>query len=216
MSEEFQAHVFDSFSRERTSTQSGVKGTGLGMVITRNIVDMMGGTISLTSKEGKGTEFVVTLNFKIPEKLKSLGVKEESLQQMERENCYSGKKVLLVEDNELNREIATALLEEIGITVDSVEDGTDAVERMNEVDDERYDLIFMDIQMPKMDGYMTTREIRTLKNNKKANIPIIAMTANAFEEDKKKAFKAGMNAHIAKPIDIKTILVVFDQVFGTS
>ena len=178
------------------------------------IVDMMGGTISLTSKEGKGTEFVVTLNFKIPEKLKSLGVKEESLQQMERENCYSGKKVLLVEDNELNREIATALLEEIGITVDSVEDGTDAVERMNEVDDERYDLIFMDIQMPKMDGYMTTREIRTLKNNKKANIPIIAMTANAFEEDKKKAFKAGMNAHIAKPIDINTILAVFDQVFG--
>lgn len=216
MSEKFQAHVFEPFSRERTSTQSGVKGTGLGMVITRNIVDMMGGTISLTSKEGKGTEFVVTLNFKILEKSKPLGVKEESLQQMERENCYSGKKVLLVEDNELNREIATALLEEIGITVDSVEDGTDAVERMNEVDDERYDLIFMDIQMPKMDGYMTTREIRTLKNNKKANIPIIAMTANAFEEDKKKAFKAGMNAHIAKPIDIKTILVVFDQVFGTS
>lgn len=216
MSEKFQAHVFDPFSRERTSTQSGVKGTGLGMAITRNIVDMMGGTISLTSKEGKGTEFVVTLNFKILEKSKPLGVKEESLQQMERENCYSGKKVLLVEDNELNREIATALLEEIGITVDSVEDGTDAVERMNEVDDERYDLIFMDIQMPKMDGYMTTREIRTLKNNKKANIPIIAMTANAFEEDKKKAFKAGMNAHIAKPIDIKTILAVFDQVFGTS
>lgn len=216
MSEKFQAHVFDPFSRERTSTQSGVKGTGLGMAITRNIVDMMGGTISLTSKEGKGTEFVVTLNFKIPEKSKSLGVKEESLQQTERENRYSGKKVLLVEDNELNREIATALLEEIGITVDSVEDGTDAVERMNEVDDERYDLIFMDIQMPKMDGYMTTREIRTLKNSKKANIPIVAMTANAFEEDKQKAFKAGMNAHIAKPIDIKTILAVFNQVFGTT
>ena len=89
------------------------------------------------------------------------------------------------------------------------------VHRMNEVDDDRYDLIFMDIQMPKMDGYMTTREIRTLKNNRKANIPIVAMTANAFEEDKKKAFKAGMNAHIAKPIDIKTILAVFDRVFGT-
>ena len=118
------------------------------------------------------------------------------------------------EMNELNREIATALLEEIGIIVDSVEDGTDAVERMNEVEDDRYDLIFMDIQMPKMNGYMTTREIRTLKNNKKANIPIVAMTANAFEEDKKKAFKAGMNAHVAKPIDIKTILAVFDQVFG--
>lgn len=213
MSEEFQAHVFDSFSRERTSTQSGMNGTGLGMAITRNIVDMMGGTISLTSKEGKGTEFVVTLNFKILEKAT---VYEPISQQTERENRYSCKKVLLVEDNELSREIATALLEEIGISVDSVEDGTDAVERMNEVEDDRYDLIFMDIQMPKMDGYMTTREIRTLKNNRKANIPIVAMTANAFEEDKKMAFKAGMNAHIAKPIDIKTILAVFDQVFGTS
>ena len=145
---------------------------------------------------------------------KPMEIKEETSQQTERENRYSGKKVLLVEDNELNREIATALLEEIGIIVDSVEDGTDAVERMNEVEDDRYDLIFMDIQMPKMNGYMTTREIRTLKNNKKANIPIVAMTANAFEEDKKKAFKAGMNAHVAKPIDIKTILSVFDQVFG--
>lgn len=227
MSEEFQAHVFDSFSRERTSTQSGIKGTGLGMAITRNIVDMMGGTISLTSKEGKGTEFVVTLNFKTLEKLifmselrkvltKPIDIKEDTSQQTERENRYSGKKVLLVEDNELNREIATALLEEIGISVDSVEDGTDAVERMNEVDDDRYDLIFMDIQMPKMDGYMTTREIRTLKNNKKANIPIVAMTANAFEEDKEKSFKAGMNAHITKPIDIEIILAVLDQVLGTS
>ena len=346
MSEEFQAHVFDSFSRERSSTQSGIKGTGLGMAITRNIVDMMGGTISLTSKEGKGTEFVVTLNFKtlekatvygpIPELIgaralvvdddvhtctsvskmlreiemradwstsgkeavirakeafeqndafkayiidwlmpdmngietvrriravigdetpiiiltaydwadieqeakeagvtafvekpifmselrkvltKPMDIKEEPLYQTERENRYSGKKVLLVEDNELNREIATALLEEIGISVDYVEDGTDAVERMHEVDDDRYDLIFMDIQMPKMDGYMATGEIRTLRNNKKANIPIVAMTANAFEEDKKKAFKAGMNAHIAKPIDINTILAVFDQVFGTN
>ena len=213
MSEEFQAHVFDSFSRERTSTQSGMNGTGLGMAITINIVDMMGGTISLTSKEGKGTEFVVTLNFKTLEKAT---VYEPISQQTERENRYSCKKVLLVEDNELNREIATALLEEIGISVDSVEDGTDAVERMNEVEDDRYDLIFMDIQMPKMDGYMTTREIRTLKNNRKANIPIVAMTANAFEEDKKMAFKAGMNAHIAKQIDIKTILAIFDQVFGTS
>lgn len=227
MSEEFQAHVFDSFSRERTSTQSGIKGTGLGMAITRNIVDMMGGTISLTSKEGKGTEFVVTLNFKTLEEpismselrkvlTKPMDIKEETLQKTERENRYSGKKVLLVEDNELNREIAIALLEEIGISVDCVEDGTDAVERMNEVDDDRYDLIFMDIQMPKMDGYMTTREIRTLKNNKKANIPIVAMTANAFEEDKEKSFKAGMNAHITKPIDIKIILAVLDQVLGTS
>ena len=160
--------------------------------------------------------FDVTLNFKTLEEpismselrevlTKPMDIKEETLQKTERENRYSGKKVLLVEDNELNREIATALLEEIGISVDCVEDGTDAVERMNEVDDDRYDLIFMDIQMPKMDGYMTTREIRTLKNNKKANILIVAMTANAFEEDKEKSFKAGMNAHITKPIDIKIL-----------
>lgn len=160
--------------------------------------------------------FEVTLNFKTLEEpismselrevlTKPMDIKEETLQKTERENRYSGKKVLLVEDNELNREIATTLLEEIGISVDCVEDGTDAVERMNEVDDDRYDLIFMDIQMPKMDGYMTTREIRTLKNNKKANIPIVAMTANAFEEDKEKSFKAGMNAHITKPIDIKIL-----------
>ena len=171
--------------------------------------------------------FEVTLNFKTLEEpismselrevlTKPMDIKEETLQKTERENRYSGKKVLLVEDNELNREIATALLEEIGISVDCVEDGTDAVERMNEVDDDRYDLIFMDIQMPKMDGYMTTREIRTLKNNKKANIPIVAMTANAFEEDKEKTFKTSMNAHITKPIDIKIILAVLDQVLGTS
>ena len=145
-----------------------------------------------------------------------MSIKEELLQQAEREKRYSGKKVLLVEDNELNREIAATLLEEIGISVDCVEDGTDAVERMNEVEDDRYDLIFMDIQMPKMDGYMATREIRTLKNNKKANIPIVAMTANAFEEDKEKSFKAGMNAHITKPIDIETIFAALDQVLGIS
>ena len=113
--------------------------------------------------------------------------------------------MLLVEDNELNREIAAAIMEEAGLIVDSVEDGTDAVERMGSAEESRYDAILMDIQMPKMDGYMATREIRTLDNNKKANIPIIAMTANAFEEDKKKALEAGMNAHISKPVDMKTL-----------
>lgn len=126
---------------------------------------------------------------------------------------HAGKRVLLVEDNELNREIAAAIMEEAGLIVDSVEDGTDAVERMGSAEESRYDAILMDIQMPKMDGYMATREIRTLDNNKKANIPIIAMTANAFEEDKKKALEAGMNAHIAKPISIDAIMEVLDQIF---
>lgn len=127
---------------------------------------------------------------------------------------YAGKKVLLVEDNELNREIAIAILEESGFIVEFVEDGTDAVVRMSAASESEYDLILMDVQMPKMDGYTATREIRTLSNNKKANIPIIAMTANAFEEDKQKAFEAGMNAHISKPINIEMILHTLDTVFG--
>ena len=126
---------------------------------------------------------------------------------------YTGKKVLLVEDNELNREIATAILEEAGLKVDAVEDGTDAVARMNEAAEDEYDLILMDIQMPKMDGYTATREIRTSSSSKKANIPIVAMTANAFEEDRQKAFKAGMNAHIAKPIDVNILMGTLDKVF---
>ena len=121
------------------------------------------------------------------------------------ENSLCGKHILLAEDNELNADIAIAILEEAELIIDRVEDGIQCVNRIEQMPAGTYDLIFMDIQMPKMDGYMTTREIRTLKNNKKANIPIIAMTANAFEEDKKKAFKAGMNAHIAKPIDSKKI-----------
>ena len=119
----------------------------------------------------------------------------------------------MVEDNELNREIATAILEEAGLKVDAVEDGTDAVARMTEAAEDKYDLILMDIQMPKMDGYTATREIRTLRSNKKANIPIVAMTANAFEEDRQKALKAGMNAHIAKPIDVSILMRTLDKIF---
>ena len=132
------------------------------------------------------------------------------------ENSLCGKHILLAEDNELNADIAIAILEEAGLIIDRVEDGIQCVNRIEQMPAGTYDLIFMDIQMPKMDGYMTTREIRTLKNNKKANIPIVAMTANAFEEDKEKSFKAGMNAHITKPIDIEIILAVLDQVLGTS
>ena len=134
--------------------------------------------------------------------------------QTESQRNYEGKKVLLVEDNELNREIATAIMQEIGLSVDIAEDGTDAVNIMSSAEGRKYDLIFMDIQMPKMDGYTATREIRTLTDLKCANIPIIAMTANAFEEDRKKAIKAGMNGHIAKPINADVILENLDQIFG--
>lgn len=342
MTPEFVEHVFDTFSREQSSTVSGIQGTGLGMSITKNIVDMMNGTITVDSQLGKGTEFVVTVDFKVAEytpqsapitelrdarvlvvdddihTCQSVGrmlrdiemrpdwstsgreavirAKEaeefgdgykvyiidyllpdmngiETVRQIRRyigeeipiivltaynwtdfedearaagvtafvakpifmselravltrpigkmpheestvkKYDYNGKHVLLVEDNELNREIATAILEEMNITVDQAVDGTEAVSMMNKAEEGAYDLIFMDIQMPKMDGYTATREIRTLQNNKKANLPIIAMTANAFDEDRQKSFEAGMNGHIAKPIDMETIAKLLDKIF---
>ena len=346
MSKEFQEHIFDAFAREQTVTKSGIQGTGLGMAISKHIIDMMGGTITVKSETGKGSEFTVSIECKIasgtvkykpiPElqgaralvvdddtdtcinvckmlrdiemdadwttsgkeavirAKEAFNIKKEfkayiidwqlpdlngietvrrirkvigedtpiiiltaydwtdiaeeareagvtafvskplflselrnvlTKQATESEDIkgnndeqkkkrHAGKHVLLVEDNELNREIATAILEEAGMIVDSVGDGTDAVARMGVAKDTEYDLILMDIQMPKMDGYTATREIRTLANNKKANIPIVAMTANAFEEDKKKAFQSGMNAHISKPITIEVILDTMDQIFG--
>ena len=223
MSQEFRKHVFDSFSREHTVTENGIGGSGLGMAIAKNIVDMMGGTIQVESEVGKGTEFTVAFECKIagaavkqepaPEP-GDLIKSENQKPQVESKRNYKGKKALLVEDNELNREIATAIIKEIGLDVDIAEDGTDAVNMMSSAEGRKYDLIFMDIQMPKMDGYTATREIRTLDDPKCANIPIIAMTANAFEEDRKKAIKAGMNGHIAKPISADAILENLDQIFG--
>lgn len=223
MSQEFRNHVFDSFSREHTVTENGIGGSGLGMAIAKNIVDMMGGTIQVESEVGKGTEFTVAFECKIagaavkqepaPEP-GDLIKSENQKPQVESKRNYKGKKALLVEDNELNREIATAIIKEIGLDVDIAEDGTDAVNMMSSAEGRKYDLIFMDIQMPKMDGYTATREIRTLDDPKCANIPIIAMTANAFEEDRKKAIKAGMNGHIAKPISADAILENLDQIFG--
>ena len=223
MSQEFRKHVFDSFSREHTVTENGIGGSGLGMAIANNIVDMRGGTIQVESEVGKGTEFTVAFECKIagaavkqepaPEP-GDLIKSENQKPQVESKRNYKGKKALLVEDNELNREIATAIIKEIGLDVDIAEDGTDAVNMMSSAEGRKYDLIFMDIQMPKMDGYTATREIRTLDDPKCANIPIIAMTANAFEEDRKKAIKAGMNGHIAKPISADAILENLDQIFG--
>ena len=128
-------------------------------------------------------------------------------------SCYEGKHILLVEDNELNREIAEEMLKDAGFVVDSVNDGIDAVEKMKDVNEDAYDLILMDIQMPKMDGYTATKKIRRLSNLRKANIPIVAMTANAFEEDKKKSMEAGMNAHLSKPVNIKNLVKTLDDIF---
>ena len=340
MSSEFVGHVFDTFAREQSSTVSGIQGTGLGMAITKNIVEMMGGTIEVTSEEGKGSKFTVTLTVRLSSQtiryepiaelqgaralvvdddidtcrsvckmLRSIDMqpdwtvtgKEAVLraqdaaelndeykvyivdylmpdmngietvrrirrvigenvpiivltaydwtdfekeareagvtafvakpifmselrsvltnpvrveeQRSERAYDYSGKRVLLVEDNELNREIATAILGETGMSIDHAGDGIEAVNIINEAPEDKYDMILMDIQMPRMDGYTATREIRTLPNNRKANIPIVAMTANAFEEDRRKAFECGMNGHIVKPIDMGAIAEILDQIF---
>ncbi len=229
MSKEFVGHIFDTFSREYTSTVSGIQGTGLGMAIAKNIVDMMGGDISVESEEGKGSTFTVTLNMRIgnedakaepasalPDWTTSGKSSRENLEKETEKKTYhySGKRVLLVEDNELNREIATAILEEAGMIVDSVNDGDIAVSTINNAASDQYDLIFMDVQMPKMDGYTATREIRTLPDNRKANIPIVAMTANAFEEDKRKSYESGMNGHIIKPISMEEIAKVLDAIFA--
>ncbi len=207
MTKEFVGHIFDMFSREYSSTVSGIQGTGLGMAIAKNIVDMMGGDMQVESEEGKGSMFTVTLNLC----LASEPVKEE---EKKKSYDYSGKHVLLVEDNELNREIATSILEETGMSVDSVEDGDIAVAAISKEPAGRYDLILMDVQMPRMDGYTATREIRTLSDDKKANIPIVAVTANVFEEDRKKAIESGMNGHIIKPISIEEIAKVMDEIFA--
>lgn len=339
MSKEFQEHIFEAFSREQTSTVSGIQGAGLGMAITKNIVDMMGGTITVESENGKGTEFTVCLKFRvggstpkceripklvglhalvadddfntcasvtrmlgkigmraewttsgkeavlraqlaienedefsayiidwimpdmngievvrriraiigdskpiiiltaydwtdIEEEAREAGVtafcskplfmselREALLKPVEKEetaeaqaempdDTFAGKSILLVEDNELNQEIAATILEEQGFSIDLAGDGTVAVKKMEAADADRYDIILMDIQMPKMDGYEATRRIRALEDKAKANIPIYAMTANAFEEDRQKALDAGLNGHIAKPIDIANLMAV--------
>ncbi len=344
MSKEFKEHIFDAFTREYSTTKSGVQGTGLGMAITKNIVDMMGGEITVESEEGKGSLFTVTLDLRlanrpvknepIPELMgaralvvdddlntcrsvskmlrdikmrpdwtvsgreavvraqdateigdeykvyiidylmpdmngietvrrirkviredvpiivltaydwadfeneareagvtafvskpifmselrevltRPAGSKTVSQDKNQNHYDYSDKHILLAEDNELNREIATAILEETGMKVDSVNDGDEAVTAVANAPDNKYDLVLMDIQMPKMDGYTATREIRTLPDNRKANIPIVAMTANAFEEDKRKALESGMNGHIIKPVSIEEIAKVLDEIFG--
>ena len=213
MSEEFQAHVFETFSREQTRTVSGIQGTGLGMAIAKNIVDMMGGTISVHSKAEVGTEFIVTMQFRVCEAAKKSATPDLT-DALKTEFDLRGKKILLAEDNELNREIVTAILEDAGIEVTSVKDGIEAVEAAAASAPGQYDLILMDIQMPLMDGYTATREIRTLKNPEIADIPIIALTANAFDSDRKKALRTGMNGYIAKPISMEKLMEVMREVLS--
>lgn len=205
MSEEFQKHIFEQFARERTSTVSKIQGTGLGMAITKSLVDMMGGRITVKSEQGKGSEFTISLRFPIGE------AKTEQTPPAAKASASAGKKLLVVEDNELNLEIASTLLKEAGFAVDTAENGKIAVEKVEAASADRYDLILMDIQMPEMDGYEATRRIRALPDTKKAALPIVAMTANAFEDDRKNALRAGMNGHIAKPLDIPKLFQVLSE-----
>lgn len=214
MSEDYLPTLFDSFSREYNTMIGKVSGTGLGMAIVKNLVDMMDGDICVKSKIGEGTCFTLTFEHKIAD-ADSIEWNQE-LDVLDEKSILEGKRVLLVEDNELNAEIAMAILEQSGLVLDRVEDGLACVNRLSEVDADLYDLILMDIQMPNMNGYEATRRIRQFENEKKASIPILAMTANAFEEDKKMAMEAGMNGHISKPIDVnvleKQIINIFKKV----
>ena len=206
MSKEYLEKIFEPFSRENTSTVSKIQGTGLGMSIVKRLVDLMGGTIEIESEQGKGTRITVTLTFKL--------ARDTEVQANARTNgadahVLSGRRALLVEDNEMNREIAAVILEEQGIIVETADDGDVAVEMVRKIADRGdwgyYDFILMDIQMPRMNGYEATKLIRAIPGPESAHIPIIAMTANAFAEDRRHALNVGMDDHIAKPIDIKTL-----------
>lgn len=196
MSEEFLEKIFDEFERENTATVSGIQGTGLGMSIVKRLVELMGGYINISSTKGVGTTVSLRIDFEIADSCDN----EESQEVVE---LPSGRRVLLVDDNSLNREIAVDILSDLGVECVEAGDGTEAVEILKDSKPGYFDLILMDVQMPQMDGYEATRQIRDFENRELAQIPIIAMTANAFDEDKNNAFDAGMNAHLSKPIDVK-------------
>ena len=212
MSEEFLPSLFDAFARERNTTVGKVAGTGLGMPIIKKYIDMMGGTIEAESKLGEGSKFTVTLEYRIADKSYYEQDTEKS-SDMDETDRINGKHVLLAEDNDLNAEIAEFILEDMGLIVDRVEDGVQCVARIEQKPAGTYDLILMDIQMPNMDGYKATQAIRRLADKEKSGIPIIAMTANAFEEDRKKALEKGMNGHIAKPVDIEKMRKTLQNIF---
>lgn len=208
MSEEFQAHIFESFSREHSSTISGIEGTGLGMGIVKNLVDLMHGTIEIQSSPGKGSTFTICIPCRTALKEEAEPRKSSSDRP---QKTLAGKRILLAEDNDLNAEIAIELLSEEGLLVDRVSNGVACVEKLEKVAPDFYDLILMDIQMPVMNGYDATRKIRQLEDSFRSSIPIIAMTANAFAEDRQKALFVGMNDHVAKPVDMNVLIPVLEK-----
>ena len=203
MSQEFQKHIFEPFERERTSTVSKVEGSGIGMGIVKKLVGLMGGTVEVESKIGVGSTFTVTIPCRIASEDETQAKRETNPSD---QKCLCGTRILLTEDNDLNAEIAVELLQEEGCTVDRAKDGVECVDMLEKAANGTYQLILMDIQMPVMNGYDAARKIRGLDDPQKANIPIIAMTANAFTEDRQVALDAGMNDHIAKPINMNVLV----------
>ena len=203
MSQEFQKHIFEPFERERTSTVSKVEGSGIGMGIVKKLVGLMGGTVEVESKIGVGSTFTVTIPCRIASQEETQAKREISSSD---KKSLCGVKILLTEDNDLNAEIATELLQEEGCTVDRAKDGVECVDMLEKAANGTYQLILMDIQMPVMNGYDATKKIRRMEDSPKAGIPIIAMTANAFSEDKQAALDAGMNDHVAKPINMNILV----------
>lgn len=207
MKEDFLPHIFEEFAREKTSTESKVPGVGLGLPIVKSLIDMMNGTIQVESKLNKGTKFTVELSFLTS--LQVENVNERNTSTLD----FSGKHILLVEDNELNAEIGIELLNTFKVIIDLAKNGEECIKILEKMQEGYYDLILMDIQMPIMDGYEATKIIRSF-NNKNAQIPIIAMTSNAFEEDRKHALQLGMNEHLAKPVDIEKLKDVLTKYFN--
>lgn len=203
ISQEFQKHIFEPFERERTSTVSKVEGSGIGMGIVKKLVGLMGGTVAVESKIGVGSKFTVTIPCRIASEDETQAKRETNPSD---QKCLCGTRILLTEDNDLNAEIATELLQEEGCTVDRAKDGVECVDMLEKAANGTYQLILMDIQMPVMNGYDATKKIRRMEDPQKANIPIIAMTANAFTEDRQVALDAGMNDHIAKPINMNVLV----------
>lgn len=202
ISAEFLPHLFEEFTREHSTTDIKVEGTGLGMPIVKNLLDLMGGTIEVESAPGKGTTFKVYLKHRIAQKSDLLNVDMPDLSDVD----FKGRRILLAEDNDLNAEIAIEILKDVGLVVDRANDGLQCVEMMEAAPSGYYDLVLMDIQMPRMNGYEATRLIRQMNDKTKANITILAMTANAFEEDKREALESGMNAHLSKPIEVDKLI----------
>jgi signal transduction histidine kinase/CheY-like chemotaxis protein len=211
MSKEFQKRMFEPFEREKTPTVSGVEGTGIGLSIAKRLAEKMGGSLTCESERGAGTKFVFRFLAKIADDPK----RETAVANAEPRH-FAGRRVLVVEDNLLNREIALNILKNVGFSTEEATNGREAVEKISHAEPNYYDLVLMDIQMPVMDGYEASRAIRALPDSGRRDLPIVAMTANAFEEDRKRALEAGMNEHIAKPIDIQQMLAVLENILRSS